>query len=34
LRWLRESYAALAAEERDVVDALLEGTGCDRLFLP
>ncbi len=32
LRWLREGYAALAKEERVSVDALLAGTGCERLF--
>ncbi len=32
LGWLREGYAALAAEERSGVDALLDGTGCERLF--
>lgn len=32
LRWLREGYAALATEERVSVDALLAGTGCERLF--
>lgn len=32
LRWLREGYAALAKEERGAVDALLMGTGCERLF--
>lgn len=32
LRWLRESHAALAPEDRRAVDALLHGTGCERLF--
>jgi glutathione S-transferase len=32
LRWLREGHAALAADERRAVDALLRGTGCERLF--
>lgn len=32
LRWLREGHAALAAADRRVVDGLLQGTGCERLF--
>jgi glutathione S-transferase len=32
LRWLREGHAALSAEDRGAVDALLRGTGCERLF--
>lgn len=32
LRWLRESYARLAADARKTVDGLLEGTGCEVLF--
>jgi len=32
LRWLREGYAALAPDDRRAVDALLRGTGCERLF--
>ncbi len=32
LRWLREARAALAADDRRAVDALLAGTGCERLF--
>ena len=32
LRWLREGYAALAPDDRRAVDALLHGTGCERLF--
>lgn len=32
LRWLREHYAALAADDRAAVDAALTGTGCDALF--
>ncbi|HVN85265.1 MAG TPA: glutathione S-transferase N-terminal domain-containing protein [Candidatus Binatia bacterium] len=33
LRWLREGYAALGGgQDRAAVDALLAGTGCDRLF--
>ena len=32
LRWLREGYAALSAADRAAADAILEGTGCERLF--
>ncbi|MBI1814038.1 MAG: glutathione S-transferase C-terminal domain-containing protein [Deltaproteobacteria bacterium] len=32
LRWLRDGYAALAVQDRPVVDALVAGTGCERLF--
>ena len=32
LRWLRDGYASLAGAERRAVDALLAGTGCERLF--
>jgi glutathione S-transferase len=32
LRWLREDHAALAPDDRRAVDALLRGTGCERLF--
>ena len=32
LQWLREGRAALVAEARQAVDALLAGTGCERLF--
>jgi hypothetical protein len=32
LRWLREGHAALAANDRRAVDAILHGTGCERLF--
>ena len=32
LRWLREAHAALAADDRAAVDALLAGTGCEALF--
>jgi glutathione S-transferase len=32
LRWLRESRAALAPEDRARVDEVLEGTGCGALF--
>lgn len=33
LGWLRESYAALDRAARKAVDALLAGTGCERLFV-
>lgn len=32
LRWLCEAYAALPTQDRVTVDALLVGTGCERLF--
>jgi hypothetical protein len=32
LRWLREGHAALAPHDRPTVDALLRGTGCERLL--
>ncbi len=32
LRWLREAHAGLEAADRAAVDALLSGTGCERLF--
>jgi len=32
LDWLRRSYRGLGADDRVSVDALLEGTGCERLF--
>lgn len=32
LRWLREGYGALAADDRRRVDSLIAGTGCERLF--
>jgi glutathione S-transferase len=32
LQWLREGYAALASADRHAVDAILAGTGCERLF--
>jgi glutathione S-transferase len=32
LQWLRGGYAALAQPDQRAVDALLDGTGCDRLF--
>jgi glutathione S-transferase len=32
LSWLRERYAALSAADRAAADAILEGTGCERLF--
>lgn len=34
LLWLREGYAALDANAREQVDAVLDGTGCERLFTP
>jgi glutathione S-transferase len=32
LQWLREGHAALAPADRGAVDAILAGTGCERLF--
>lgn len=32
LRWLRESYTALAESDRRAVDQILANTGCDSLF--
>ena len=32
LGWLRAGHAALGTEQRRTVDALLAGTGCERLF--
>jgi len=32
LGWLRERHAALAPDDRAVVDGLLAGTGCEKLF--
>jgi glutathione S-transferase len=32
LRWLRDGRAALAPDDRAAADALLAGTGCERLF--
>jgi len=32
LQWLREDHAALAPADRRAVDAILAGTGCERLF--
>ncbi len=32
LRWLRERYAALTAEDRSALDKVLAGTGCEALF--
>jgi len=32
LRWLREAHAALAPADRRAVDAVLAGSGCERLF--
>jgi glutathione S-transferase len=33
LGWLREGYAAPAADARRAVDAVLAGSGCERLFV-
>ncbi len=33
LQWLRQAYVALEAEERARVDDLLQGTGCEALFV-
>jgi glutathione S-transferase len=33
LGWLRDAHAALAPDDRRAVDALLRGTGCERLFV-
>jgi len=32
LQWLREAYEVLAAEERQRLDAVLAGSGCEALF--
>ena len=32
LKWIREEYAKLSADDRRAVDALLAGTGCEILF--
>lgn len=32
LRWLRDAYAALSANDRERFDRALAGTGCERLF--
>jgi hypothetical protein len=32
LKWIREEYAKLSANDRRAVDALLAGTGCEILF--
>ncbi len=32
LHWLREDHSALSDNERGAVDALLDGSGCERLF--
>jgi glutathione S-transferase len=32
LRWLREGHATLAPPDRAAVDALLRGTGCEKVF--
>ena len=33
VQWLREGRAALAPDDRRIVDALLTGTGCEQLFV-
>ena len=33
LRWLREAYDALGGADRERVDAVLAGTGCEQLFV-
>jgi glutathione S-transferase len=33
LQWLREGRAALSADDRRAVDAVLSGTGCEKLFV-
>jgi hypothetical protein len=33
LQWVREKYATLAEGDRAVVDKLLDGTGCEELFM-
>lgn len=32
VQWIRDAYNALATVDRDRVDAVLEGTGCEVLF--
>jgi hypothetical protein len=32
LQWLRAEYGALADNDRGRVDAILKGTGCERLL--
>ena len=32
LQWLRQAYVGLEGEDRQLVDGLLEGTGCEALF--
>ncbi len=32
LQWLRDAHAALASADRAAADAILAGTGCERLF--
>ena len=32
LQWLRESHARLSPSDRETVDAILAGTGCETLF--
>jgi glutathione S-transferase len=33
LSWVRDAYVALEAENRDEIDTILKGTGCEALFL-
>jgi hypothetical protein len=33
LQWLREGRAKLSADDRRALDAVLAGTGCERLFV-
>ena len=32
LQWLRQAYVGLEGEDRELVDTLLDGTGCEALF--
>ncbi|MBC7103759.1 MAG: glutathione S-transferase N-terminal domain-containing protein [Parvibaculum sp.] len=32
LQWLREKHASLATVDRNAVDEILSGTGCEKLF--
>jgi glutathione S-transferase len=32
LTWLRQAHAALAPQDRDAVDSILRGSGCDKLW--
>ena len=34
LFWLREAHEALAIDDRRAADAILAGTGCEKLFAP